>query len=84
MGLCSALLSAPLIWGLARRGYVRRGAQLGAFWRALGGLHGIVVMHFICPDLDARHATVWHGLVGALRLVGGLLLGAVAGRKRIH
>ena len=42
-------------------------------------LKGVVMLHFICPDLDASHAVVRHGLVGVLNLVG-----ALAGRKRIH
>jgi hypothetical protein len=80
-GLITSLLSSFLIWTFTRRGYPLNLVQTGAIIGALSGLIGILALHFVCPDHDARHVALWHGLTGILSIAGGSAAGWLAARR---
>lgn len=80
-GLISSILSGAVIWRATRRGYAWNGLLSGAVIGALGGLTGLLVLQWACPESEARHMTVWHGLSAGLSILGGVFAGYLEKRR---
>ncbi|MBM3759425.1 MAG: DUF1109 domain-containing protein [Acidobacteria bacterium] len=76
-GLITSFFASSLIWVLGRRGYVIHRTLSGAITGALGGITGIMILQWVCPDHEGAHIAFWHGLTGLLSIAGGALAGSI-------
>jgi len=74
-GLLFALPVGLAIRFILSRGAVLQPARVGAALGLLAGLAGLAVLETHCPDLNAFHIWVWHGLVVVVSTIAGLAAG---------
>lgn len=74
-GLITSFLDCAIIWRFVHRGYMRNGFWIGSLVGALGGLTGVVALQFVCTQQERFHTSLWHGLVVAISVAGGGLVG---------
>ena len=75
MGLLWAIPGALLTWLVFRRGFVLDARAAGAAAGTVGGIIGIGVLEFHCPNLEATHVIAWHLAVIAIAAFAGFLAG---------
>ncbi|GAB4359200.1 MAG: hypothetical protein OHK0021_03440 [Bryobacter sp.] len=74
-GLITSFLDCAIIWRFVHRGYMRNGFWIGSLVGALGGLTGVVALQFVCTQQERFHTSLWHGLVVAISVAGGGVVG---------
>jgi hypothetical protein len=74
-GVLTAGISTYAVSVLMRRGHALNAPLSGAVFGGIGGLIAVVALQIFCPDLEALHLAVWHGLTIAASVAGGAVLG---------
>ena len=74
-GVMVAAMTAGITYAIARRGYSTNWPLTGAMIGAIGGVVAILALQISCPDQEAGHLMVWHGLAMLLVISGGYLGG---------
>lgn len=80
LGASIAVLAAPLLWLLLRRGVFLSVEGLGCTLAAISGLVGATMLQFRCSRQEASHLLVWHGGVLVIAPLAGLLVAGLFAR----
>lgn len=74
-GIVVIALASGLAFFVARRGYVLDVRRCGLLIGEFGAIVSVLALQIFCPDQEAAHLAVWHGLA----IWGGVLLGGLGG-----
>lgn len=70
-----ALLTAAVSFSFCRRGYSLDWGLSGALIGAFSGAVALLALQLSCPDHNAAHLLVWHGLASIASIAAGYLAG---------
>lgn len=78
-GLAVSAGAAVISYLITRRGYSTNAGRTGALIGAVAGVAGSVGLQMTCPNHEAGHMSVWHGLVILTPIAAGYLMASHAG-----
>ncbi len=74
-GLLHAVPAGLICWFVLRRGFAVNPVAAGLAAGTLGGLAGVALLEFHCPDFEVLHIMVWHAAVVPVSGALGALVG---------